>query len=187
MATFRIDHWAAPFPDEVQWQIYYKIKAMRWTDAADWLQKEYDLERKPGRTSIYDFKTQMRKDEFAHRMAQIAQARAEAAAIARGAHITDDETVTAYKQLAVELAVTTGNAKDAATLVNMATAITDRQLHAQELELRKQAQATKDSALALAREKFEAAERRLEAAKSTLGDTKLTDEAKLAKMKEIFG
>ena len=37
------------------------------------------------------------------------------------------------------------------------------------------------------REKFEAAQRREDAAKAALGDTKLTDEDKIARMKEIFG
>ena len=58
---------------------------------------------------------------------------------------------------------------------------------AEELALKGRAQETKDAQLRLAREKFEAAERRENAAKAALGDTKLTDEAKIAKMKEIFG
>ena len=44
-----------------------------------------------------------------------------------------------------------------------------------------------EEAQRLAREKFEAAERRANAAKSALGDAKLTDADKIAKMKEIFG
>ena len=44
-----------------------------------------------------------------------------------------------------------------------------------------------DEQLKLAREKFEAAERRASAAKNALGDTKLTDADKIARMKEIFG
>jgi hypothetical protein len=56
-----------------------------------------------------------------------------------------------------------------------------------ELALKAAAQQTKDEQLQLAREKFEAAERRENAARSALGDTKLTDAAKIAKMKEIFG
>ena len=56
-----------------------------------------------------------------------------------------------------------------------------------ELELKAAAQTTKDEQLKLAREKFEAAERRENAARNGLGDTKLTDAAKIAKMKEIFG
>ena len=56
-----------------------------------------------------------------------------------------------------------------------------------ELALKAAAQQTKDEQLKLAREKFEAAERRENAARNALGDTKLTDAAKIAKMKEIFG
>ena len=56
-----------------------------------------------------------------------------------------------------------------------------------ELDLKDRAQRTRDEALRLAREKFEAAERRENAARNALGDTKLTDAAKIAKMKEIFG
>ena len=44
-----------------------------------------------------------------------------------------------------------------------------------------------EEAQRLAREKFEASERRASAAKNALGDTKLTDADKIAKMKEIFG
>ena len=57
----------------------------------------------------------------------------------------------------------------------------------QELALKSAAQSTRDEQLKLAREKFEAAERRENAARNALGDTKLTDAAKIAKMKEIFG
>jgi hypothetical protein len=66
-------------------------------------------------------------------------------------------------------------------------AIKDRLQKEQELALKSAAQSTKDEQLKLAREKFEAAERRENAARNALGDTKLTDAAKIAKMKEIFG
>ena len=56
-----------------------------------------------------------------------------------------------------------------------------------ELQLKADKGRRDDEALKLAREKFEAAERRENAARSALGDTKLTDAAKIAKMKEIFG
>ena len=56
-----------------------------------------------------------------------------------------------------------------------------------ELQLKADKGRRDDEALKLAREKFEAAERRENAARNALGDTKLTDAAKIAKMKEIFG
>ena len=69
----------------------------------------------------------------------------------------------------------------------MAATLADKRLKAAELKLKDRAQQTKDEQLKLAREKFEAAERRENAAKAALGDRKLTDADKLAKMKEIFG
>lgn len=48
-------------------------------------------------------------------------------------------------------------------------------------------QKTSEEQLRLAREKFEAAEKREAAAKGVIGDAKLSDEAKMARMKEIFG
>ena len=44
-----------------------------------------------------------------------------------------------------------------------------------------------DDALRLAREKFEAAERRENAAKAAVTDAKLTDEQRMSKLKEIYG
>ena len=56
-----------------------------------------------------------------------------------------------------------------------------------ELALKAAAQQTKDEQLKLAREKFEAAERRENAAKATVADVKLTDEERMAKLREIYG
>ena len=69
----------------------------------------------------------------------------------------------------------------------MAMALRDRELHAADLNLKERSQKTKDEQLKLAREKFEAAERRENAAKATLGDTKLTPAEREAKLREIYG
>ena len=79
------------------------------------------------------------------------------------------------------------NSSEALKWANAAMAIKDREQKDAELKLKSARQKTADDQLRLAREKFEAAERRENAARSALGDTKLTDAAKLAKMKEIFG
>jgi hypothetical protein len=71
--------------------------------------------------------------------------------------------------------------------VSAATALIDRMQKERDLELKAAAQETKDEQLKLAREKFEAAERRENAAKGALADNRLTDADKIAKMKEIFG
>ena len=66
-------------------------------------------------------------------------------------------------------------------------AIKDRLQKEQELALKSAAQSTKDEQLKLAREKFEAAERRENAAKATVADSKLSDEERMAKLREIYG
>ncbi len=53
--------------------------------------------------------------------------------------------------------------------------------------LKAAAQQTKDEQLKLAREKFEAAERRENAAKAAVADNKLSDEERMAKLREIYG
>ena len=101
--------------------------------------------------------------------------------------LEDEKAIAAYKSLAAEAALRTGSAKQAAKFIEMATAIQDRILHAKELALKERAQGTKDEQLKLAREKFEAAEKRLAAVQGAVDDAKLTDADKLAKIKEIFG
>ena len=56
-----------------------------------------------------------------------------------------------------------------------------------ELELRRKALAVKERKLDLDREKFEAAEARLNKAKEIVGDSKLTDAERTARIREIFG
>ena len=58
---------------------------------------------------------------------------------------------------------------------------------AEELKLKAAAQATKDEALKLAREKFEAAEKRLNAVQGAVDEPQLTDAERVAKIKSIFG
>ena len=186
MSKVRIDSWAAGLTEEQSWALYYKARALRWNEAAAWAVKEFGLDRTPSRSGFYDWLATMRNEESAHRLGQAATAAAEAAALAK-TQAKDDALIGAYKAMAAELALRTGSAKEAQKFVEMATALADRQLHAAELDIKERSQKTKDEQLKLAREKFEAAERRENAARSALGDTKLTDAAKIAKMKEIFG
>ena len=186
MSKLRTDSWAAALTEEQQWQLFYKSRSLRWNEAAAWAVKEFGLDRAPSRTCFYEWLGYMRDQESAHRLGQAATAAAEAAALAK-TQAKDDALIGAYKAMAAELALRTGSAKEAAKFVEMATAIADRQLKAAELDLKGRAQQTKDEQLKLAREKFEAAERRENAAKGAIADTKLTDEERMAKLREIYG
>ncbi len=187
VAAVRTDSWAAALTEEQSWSLYYKARSCRWNEAAAWAVEEFGLDRPPSRTAFYAWLDQMRRDESAHRLEQQRIACLEAAAIAKESPLADEVTVRAYKQMAVETALRTGSAKEGLDFIAMAMAITDRTLKKQELKLKEAAQETKEDALKLMREKFEAAERRLASVEQTVNDTALTDEERVAKMKSIFG
>lgn len=186
MAKVRTDSWAAGLSEEQSWALYSKARRCQWQEAAAWAVKEFGLEKGPSRTAFYAWMTAMREEEHEHRMGQAAIAAAEAAAL--GGRCTKDEAlIQAFKALATDVALTTGDAKTASAFVNSAMAIKDRLQKEQELALKSAAQSTKDEQLKLAREKFEAAERRENAAKATVADNKLSDEERMAKLREIYG
>ena len=168
MANVRTDSWAAGLSEEQSWALYSKARRCQWQEAAAWAVKEFGLEKGPSRTAFYAWMTAMREEEHEHRMGQAAIAAAEAAAL--GGRCTKDEAlIQAFKALATDVALTTGDAKTASAFVNSAMAIKDRLQKEQELALKSAAQSTKDEQLKLAREKFEAAEKRL-AAMAELSD-----------------
>ena len=161
MSKLRTDSWAAGLTEEQSWQLYYKSRALRWNEAADWAVKEFGVDA-PSRTAFYAWLGHMRAEESAHRLEQAATAAAEAAALAK-TKAKDDALIGAYKAMAAELALRTGSAKEAERFVSMAATLADKRLKAAELKLKARAQETKDEQLKLAREKFDAAERRLQA------------------------
>lgn len=171
MNGIRSDSWAATLDEEQRWALYYKARGLKWNEAAAWAVKEYGIES-PSRSAFYRFLDAMRKDESAHRLEQAKTAALEAAALAKGVALSDKETEEAYKRMAVELALRTGSAKEAQRFMQMAGQLAEGRLKREELSLKERAQETKDSALALAREKFE-----FDAAKSAM--------AKAAEIKSI--
>ena len=71
--------------------------------------------------------------------------------------------------------------------MQMAMALRDRQLHSREVDLKDAAQATKDEQLKLARDKCEAAEKRLNAVQGAVDAPQLSDAERIEKIKSIFG
>lgn len=189
MRNVRTDSWASSLTEEQSWQLYYKSRALRWNEAADWAVKEYGVEA-PSRTAFYAWLAHMRGMESAHRLEQAATAAAEAAALAK-TQTSDDALIAAYKAMGAELALRTGSAGEAGKFVQMAGALADRRLRAEELKLKARAQQTKDETLRLAREKFESAEKRLAAVQEAVkaaraNDGGLSEEA-LAKIEQAVG
>lgn len=189
MSKLRTDSWAANLTEEQSWALYYKARGLRWNEAADWAVKEYGVEA-PSRTAFYAWLGRMRKEESAHRLEQAATAAAEAAALAK-TKTSDEAQIAAYKAMATELALRTGSAKEAEKFIQMAATLADKRLKAAELKLKDRAQQTKDETLRLAREKFEAAEKRLAAVQEAVkaaraNDGGLSEEA-LAKIEQAVG
>lgn len=187
MAKTRTDSWAAALTEEQAWSLFHKARRCEWQVAAAWAVREFGLARMPSRSGFYEWRAQMAKDEHAHAMAQGILAQNFVKEGAASNKLKDGEAAKALEQKAVELAILTNDVKAGKDLYNLVLAIRDREIAAAALDLKRRAQETKEESLRLAREKFEAAERRENAARSALGDTKLTDADKLAKMKEIFG
>ena len=199
-ATVRADSWAAPLSAAQMWAIYdfhYNPDggaAGKWDVTVEWAEKEFELPRKPGREAFYKWLRSMRELAPAHRREVRETADEIAAEGAKSLSVTDEQIVAFVKSRALDAATVAKNPKEAERFIRIADSLiragqksAELRLKGEELALKTAAQQTRDEQLKLAREKFEAAERRESAAKAALGDTKLTDEAKIAKMKEIFG
>ena len=178
MRNVRTDSWASSLTEEQSWQLFYKARGAKWNEAADWAVKEFGVDA-PSRTAFYAWQKRMRAEESAHRLEQAATAAAEAAALAKK-QAKDDALVGAFKAMAAELALRTGSAGEAGKFMRMALDLTDRQMKRRDL-------GQKDEQLKLAREKFEAAEKRLSAVQGAVDAPQLTDAERVAKIKGIFG
>lgn len=183
----RADAWYAELSEEQQWLLYATAKKSRnWAGVVATARDKFKLEAKVSRSAFYRWRDKMRQLDAEQRRLSIIASQAQAREVAASYDIKDPVFVNALLAFATDRAAC-DDTDNAAKLINAAMAIKDRQQKDAELKLKSARQKTADDQLKLAREKFEAAERRENAAKATLGDTKLTDEAKIAKIKEIFG
>ena len=157
----RTDSWYAMLSEEQLWQLYSVAKRCQWFETVAHAQKEFGLEAKVSRSAYYRWLDWMRGAESERRLAQARIAALEAGELAKTVGLKDETAIAAYKSLAAEFALKS-DAKTANRFMQMAMALRDRQLRSREVDLKDAAQATKDEQLKLAREKFEAAEKRLE-------------------------
>ncbi len=188
MDKVRSDSWYAGLTEEEMWQIFDETRHKNYVEGLDVVEKvRPTYSPLPGRSAWYRWLDFMREKDQQRKVERAAQSAAEAAAMAKGAGVKDEVLVEAYKTMAADLALRTGDSEAAERFTRMAMSIADRSQKRKELDLKAAAQKTKDDQLALARDKFEAAEKRLAAATETVADKTLTDEERVAKMKEIFG
>lgn len=161
----RSDAWDADLTEAQRWQAYAQFRRSPWFEVSAWAAEQYGVPP-PSRSALYRWAARMRQQESAHRLEQSITAREEIGTLA-SAVATDAALIDAYKTLAADLALK-GNAADAVKFTVMAMELGNGQRKAAELELKARAQQTKDEALRLAREKFEAAESRLSAARAAV-------------------
>ena len=180
----RSDAWDADLTEAQRWQAYAQFRRSPWYEVSKWAAEQFGVPA-PSRSALYRWAARMRGLESAHRVEQAVVAREEIGTLASTvAH--DAALIDAYKSMAADLALK-GNAADAIKYTVMAMEIAAGQRKQAELELKARAQETKDEQLKLAREKFEAAEARLNQAKEIIGDGKLTDAERTLRIKQIFG
>lgn len=183
MKKRRLDAWDASLTEEQRWEAYEKSKGVTWTAFAAWLEAEYALS--PGKNAIYDWLAYMRTQEAAHRLERAIAARKELKGLS-DAGALDAQTADAYMALAND-AILSGDPEKAARIVEAAVKINAASLRLQEQRQNAERLALQEQSLALQREKFEAAEKRLNAATEAAQDTTLTEAERLAKIKTIFG
>jgi hypothetical protein len=161
----RSDAWDAELTEAQRWQAYAKFRRSSWFEVSAWAAAQFGVDA-PSRSALYRWSARMREQESAHRIEQSIVAREEIGTLASTV-ASDSALIDAYKTLAADLALK-GNAADAVKFTVMAMELGNGQRKAAELELKARAQETKDAVLKLAREKFEAAEARLVATRTTL-------------------
>ena len=189
--------WGEDLPEDTRWEIYALTKPPTKEEreaGRAWLR---DFRRDvlpylslrghaaPSQSAWYRFIGRMREAEAAKTIIGVETSKRIAQGIVR-ADVDPRLAADMMTALSVDAAAR-GNDEAARILADSAAKYHAAVLGAEKLKLDAARQKTAEAQLRLAREKFEAAERRENAAKAALGDTRLTDEAKLAKMKEIFG
>jgi len=182
----RSDAWCASLTEAQRWDIYFRMRRGRWTEVVRWIEQELDI-TPPSRTALYAFAQRMRQAESGHRIEQAILARQEAGELAAKAAQNDADLIDTYKAMAADLALRLGDAEGATAFTRLALDLAAQHTKTREIELKAAAQHTKDKQLALAREKFESAERRLNEIQNTVADTKLSPEEREAKLRDIFG
>ena len=199
-ATVRADSWAAQLTAAQMWTIYdfhYNPDggaAGKWDVTCEWAEKEFELPRKPGREAFYKWLRSMRELAPAHRREVRETADEIAAEGAKSLTVSDDQIISFVKSRALDAATVAKNPQEAERFLRMADSLiragqkdAELRMRQRELDLKAAAQTTKDEQLKLAREKFEAAEMRLNAVQGAVDEPQLSDAERVAKIKSIFG
>ena len=155
----RCDRWDAGLTDELVWRAFDVFARSKWAEFRAWAETELPGVKIPSRNSMYDWYDDLSEKEAAHRVRQAGDARREIGELAETAAL-DATLVAAYKSMGAKAALL-GNKAEAVALTKMALGLAGQQVEAEKVRLQ--------------RDKFEAAERRLQAVREALSAPKNAD------------
>lgn len=184
----RSDSWYASLSEEQLWQLYaIANRGAKWFEVTKVAKEELGLDVNPSRSGYYRWLDWMRGQESERRLATARIAALEADDLAKTVGLKDETAIRAYKSLAAEISLKTGDPRKGGQFLRMAMDLTDRQLHAAEVELKTKDLARKEEELKIAQEKLKIEQAKSAKAVDTLKETKLSPEEREQKLKEIFG
>jgi hypothetical protein len=186
----RTDAWDAGLTDEQRDQVFEKATrgAVRADSAAAWVAAEYGIAA-PSRAALYRFLEWWRPQYVARRVQERVLARDTIREQLAQVGDMSPEVAHALEDQAQAL-VEAGNYKAAQAVWGMAASLREDMRKQAEHALKQAAEGRAAEALALARAKFEAAERRAEQAdqaEAAVSDAGLSEAERAARLREIFG
>lgn len=192
-AKVRADSFASRLDPTQAWALYdyhYQTALGKWDLSAAWAEKQFELAKKPSRAAFYEWLKKMNALYGAHirEIRSLCDERIEEGA--KLLKVQDPTVIRSIKAEALDAGLVEKDWEKAKMIMDLAHGIEDAAFKQAEIDLRGRAQDTKDEQLKLAREKFEAAERRLAAVQDAVKAAKtgggLTEET-LKKIEEAAG
>lgn len=180
----RCDSWSSSLSEEQQWSSYERSKGLTWFDFAQYIQDEYGISP-PKKTAVYEWIAYMRTQEGEYRLSRAIAARQEIQGLSDAGEL-DARTADAYMALAND-AILSGDPDRATSIVDAAVKICSASLRIKEQKNSATRIELQKKTLELNREKFLAAEKRLNSVENLAKDETLSDADRTQKIKEIFG
>ena len=199
LKTPRADSWWAPLTDAELWDLWTlytphddptdtakKLPGLPWQKVAEVAQKRLHRDTAIEHGPFYRWVAWMRPQAADDRIIRIKASQLEVQEIADKHNITDETIINALKAACMD-AFTSDDTVEANRLAEMAARIQESLLKQQALALKARDVSVREASASLAREKFEAAEKRLAAVQGAVDEPQLSDAERIAKIKSIFG